>query len=136
MLKANKGHIVSMCSLAGFFGGKKASLYTSSKFAVMGLNESLKAELTALNSKIQTLVVCPHFVNTRMVNNLAVKSDKSATFLSPEFVAKKVIEGIKYNKKLVLLPEILATSLIMIKSLVPTTFFDSFLNFLGLNKAY
>jgi len=45
MIEANKGHIISVASLAGQFGVGDLVDYCTSKFAAVGFNESLRAEL-------------------------------------------------------------------------------------------
>lgn len=45
MLKENKGHIVSIASLAGHVGCPKLVDYTTSKFAAVGFDEALRMEL-------------------------------------------------------------------------------------------
>lgn len=45
MLENNKGHIVSVASLAGICGVAKLVDYCTSKFAAMGFNEALRMEL-------------------------------------------------------------------------------------------
>lgn len=45
MLKENKGHIVSIASLAGHVGCPKLVDYTASKFAAVGFDEALRLEL-------------------------------------------------------------------------------------------
>lgn len=45
MMENNKGHIVSVASLAGQFGVPKLVDYCTSKFAAMGFDESLRIEL-------------------------------------------------------------------------------------------
>lgn len=45
MLENNKGHIVSVASLAGLCGVPKLVDYCTSKFAAMGFDEALRMEL-------------------------------------------------------------------------------------------
>ncbi len=45
MLKKNKGHIVSIASMAGIVGVPGLADYCGSKFAVFGVDESLRLEL-------------------------------------------------------------------------------------------
>ena len=48
MLQKNKGHIVNIASLAGLNGINRLVDYCSSKFAVVGLSESLDMELKVI----------------------------------------------------------------------------------------
>lgn len=45
MLEENKGHIVSIASLAGHVGISKLVDYCASKFAAVGFDEALRMEL-------------------------------------------------------------------------------------------
>ncbi len=56
------GHIVNVASVAGFVGLYGYTAYAASKFAVIGLSESLRQELKPLG--IAVSVVCPPDVDT------------------------------------------------------------------------
>jgi NAD(P)-dependent dehydrogenase (short-subunit alcohol dehydrogenase family) len=58
------GHIVNSSSAAGLGGVPKAAPYSATKFAIMGLSESLRAELA--ESGIGVSVLCPGSVRTRL----------------------------------------------------------------------
>ena len=66
MMKLNKGHIVSISSLAGLVGVPGLGDYCGSKFAAFGIDESLRLELKNLKSNVVTTCVCPFFINTGM----------------------------------------------------------------------
>jgi NAD(P)-dependent dehydrogenase (short-subunit alcohol dehydrogenase family) len=57
------GHIVNISSGAGFFGNYGLGLYNASKFALEGLSEALRAELTPLG--ISVSIVEPGATRTR-----------------------------------------------------------------------
>jgi short-subunit dehydrogenase len=63
------GHIVNTASLAGLLTGGTGAPYTVSKFGVVALSESLYHELAALSSEIHVSVLCPGFVNTRIIES-------------------------------------------------------------------
>lgn len=48
MLENNKGHIVSVASLAGVCGVAKLVDYCASKFAAVGFDEALRMELEVI----------------------------------------------------------------------------------------
>jgi len=64
MQAAGGGHIVNSSSLAGLGGVPKAGPYSATKFAIVGLSESLRAELAG--SGIGVSVLCPGSVRTRL----------------------------------------------------------------------
>jgi NAD(P)-dependent dehydrogenase (short-subunit alcohol dehydrogenase family) len=68
MLKrGNGGHIVNTASGAGLAATSSGLLYTTSKYAVVGLSESLRDSLEPL--KIGVSVLCPGPVNTKILSN-------------------------------------------------------------------
>ena len=58
------GHIVNTASLAGHVAVPGLSVYNTTKFAVVGLSETMRAELASRN--IGVSVLCPGFVNTNI----------------------------------------------------------------------
>jgi short-subunit dehydrogenase len=68
MLKGGGGgHIVNTASGAGLAATSAGLLYTTSKFAVVGLSESLRHSLEPF--KIGVSVLCPGPVNTKILSN-------------------------------------------------------------------
>ena len=61
------GHIVNTASGAGLAATSSGLLYTTSKFAVVGLSESLRIALEEF--KIGVSVLCPGPVNTKIISN-------------------------------------------------------------------
>lgn len=103
MVSKGKGHIVNIASMAGFCGTSQLVDYCASKFAAVGLDEALRAELADLNlsEKIQTTLVCPYYINTGM---FAGVRSKVAPILDPEYVAEETVVAIRTGKELVILP--------------------------------
>jgi len=101
-----EGHIVNTASEAGHFAGDGYSVYNTSKFAVVGLTESLARDLR--NTKIGVSMLCPGQVETGIFTNTNRPSDfqKDAAeipmdrrvaenVMEPADVATKVIAGIE-----------------------------------------
>ncbi len=65
-LEQNEGHVVSTASLAGLGGVPGMGPYCASKFAVVGIAESLFHELALSGKNVGTSVLCPGFVRTRI----------------------------------------------------------------------
>jgi NAD(P)-dependent dehydrogenase (short-subunit alcohol dehydrogenase family) len=61
------GHIVNTASGAGLAATSSGLLYTTSKFAVVGLSESLRIALEPF--QIGVSVLCPGPVNTKIISN-------------------------------------------------------------------
>ncbi len=65
-VERDEGHVVSTASLAGLFGTPFMGPYCATKFAVVGVSESLFHELAARGSRVGVSVLCPGFVRTRI----------------------------------------------------------------------
>jgi len=62
-----EGHIVNTASLAGLVSGP-GGIYSVSKHGVVALSETLYHELALRGAKIKVSVLCPGFVNTRIID--------------------------------------------------------------------
>ncbi len=69
LVAQNEGHVVSTASVAGLRGNAILGIYSTTKFAVVGLSESLREELHASGSKVGVSVLCPGFVQTRIAQS-------------------------------------------------------------------
>ena len=65
-LEQDEGHVVSTASLAGLGGVPGMGPYCASKFAVVGIAETLFHELRLSGKHVGTSVLCPGFVRTRI----------------------------------------------------------------------
>lgn len=92
--KSDGGAIVNVSSIWGVEGASCESVYSMSKFAVVGLTESLAEELKPLNVRVNC--VCPPIVATDMTSHLtdddvaAFCKARSARVYSPDDVASDV----------------------------------------------
>lgn len=64
--KQKSGHIINISSVAGYAGFASSGSYTASKFAVIGLSESLAQEANPFNVKVT--VVAPGIFRTNFLN--------------------------------------------------------------------
>jgi len=70
MLKqGGEGHIVNTGSVAGLTSNPFMSIYNVSKHAVVTLSETLQKELTLLDTEVRVSVLCPGYVNTRILDS-------------------------------------------------------------------
>jgi uncharacterized protein len=106
MLKARKGHIVNIASMAGKIGSAKSSGYSASKHAVLGFTNSLRQELAG--SGVALTAVNPGPIDTPFFD----KADPSGSYvknvkwfmLKPEKVAAKVADAVVKQRKELDLP--------------------------------
>lgn len=74
MKEIDHGHIVTIASLAGMAGIPRLTDYCASKFAAVGLMDSLIVELHAEGRKnIHTTTICPFYINTGMFSGAGAK---------------------------------------------------------------
>ena len=65
----DEGHMVNTSSMAGMFSGPGMSIYNVTKHGVVTLSETLYRELEMLGSRVKVSVLCPGFVNTRILDS-------------------------------------------------------------------
>jgi NAD(P)-dependent dehydrogenase (short-subunit alcohol dehydrogenase family) len=101
------GHVVNTASLAGLVPVAEMAPYATSKHAVVGLSESLNAELSPRG--IHVSAICPGFINTHITKaahldgELAAERDRIVRFYerfgsSPDVVADAVVDAVRGNK--------------------------------------
>lgn len=109
MARVHSGHIINIVSMAGLIASSKSSIYSATKFAVIGFSNALRLELADKNVFVTTVNPGPirtHFFDKADPSGQYLNSvDKLA--LSPEYVAKKVIAIIGTSKREMNLPFIL-----------------------------
>lgn len=109
MLERQCGQIVFIASLTGKFGTALRSVYASSKHAILGLADSLRAEVHSEGIKV--LAVLPGFVRTNAsMNALTGDGSQHATMdkttdkgISPEECAAGIIKALIAEKEEVLI---------------------------------
>ena len=69
LLDQDEGHVVNTASLAGLGGVPGMGPYCATKFAVLGLSESLFYDLALRRSRVGVSVLCPGFVRTRIAES-------------------------------------------------------------------
>jgi len=104
MIKNNHGHIITIASAAGIAGCAGLVDYCASKFGAFGFNESLSLELKNIANGVNTLVVCPYFINTGMFDGVVTKFPSIFPILSPNYVVNRIIHSIKRRDKELYLP--------------------------------
>lgn len=73
MVKANKGYIMNVASIAGFMPGPLMATYYSTKSYVVRLTQSIQRELKMKKSKVKVSVLCPGPVKTNFQKVADVK---------------------------------------------------------------
>jgi len=120
MMDKNHGHIVSIASIAGLVGAYQLTDYCSSKFAAVGLEESLRLELNCDGyNGIHSTVVCPYYIQTGMFDGVG---RSLIPVLTPEYVVNEAVKAILVNQEVLCLPAIVYW-IYACKSMLPTKSF-------------
>uniref|UniRef100_A0A336MY38 Short-chain dehydrogenase/reductase 3 n=1 Tax=Culicoides sonorensis TaxID=179676 RepID=A0A336MY38_CULSO len=107
MKRRKTGHIVTICSMAGLVGSRHLHSYSTTKFAVRGFMDALYLKLNGegYGNCIKTTTVFPWFINTNEnIEKYATKMYKYCDVLKMEDVVKKVVDGVRRNKRIVTIP--------------------------------
>ena len=107
LVQQGEGHIVNTASVGGLISGPPEGLYTTTKFAVVGLSEALLLEVA--DKGIGVSVLCPGLVNTNLITqSFAVRppaldpgidhqqpAPDVASGISPLAVGEQVIDAVR-----------------------------------------
>lgn len=110
MAEQGHGHIINIASMAGLIASAKSSIYSATKFAVIGFSNALRLELA--DHKVYVTTVNPGPIETHFFD----KADPSGDYLKsvekfslkPEYVAKRIIKIMGKNKRELNMPFALA----------------------------
>lgn len=97
MIDKNEGDIINVSSTAGLSGNATTSAYSASKFAVIGLSQSLMKEVRKNNIRVNTLT--PSTIATDMSLGLGITDGNTETVLQPEDFAQLIIAGLQLPRR-------------------------------------
>jgi NAD(P)-dependent dehydrogenase (short-subunit alcohol dehydrogenase family) len=115
MLNQGFGHIVNTSSMAGLMPSPGVSSYATTKHAVVGLSESLRAE--AAPAGIRVSVLCPGVIRTPILeggkygkNLVEVSLEQQRRIwerfkpMAPNIFARKALDAIAKNEAIIIIP--------------------------------
>lgn len=101
LIDKNKGDIINVSSTAGLTGNANTSAYSASKFAVIGMSESLMKEVRKNNIRVCTLT--PSTIASDMSIELGIANkDSEDSVLQPEDFAELIVAGLKLPRRAML----------------------------------
>jgi NAD(P)-dependent dehydrogenase (short-subunit alcohol dehydrogenase family) len=107
MRRQGSGHLVNTSSLAGLLPIPYQALYNTTKYAVVGLSESLRFELAPDN--IHVSVVCPGAVVSRIWSTPVIgerfEAKPPADAIPAEEAAQIMLAGVAKQQGIIVLPE-------------------------------
>ncbi|AUC85353.1 3-ketoacyl-ACP reductase [Polaribacter sp. ALD11] len=101
LIENNVGDIINVASTAGLNGNANTSAYSASKFAVIGMSESLMKEVRKNNIRVCTLT--PSTIASDMSIELGIANkDSEDSVLQPEDFAELIVAGLKLPRRAML----------------------------------
>lgn len=97
MIERQTGDIINISSTAGLSGNALTSAYSASKFAVLGLTESLMQEVRKHNIRVTALT--PSTVATDMAKELNLTDGNPDKVMQAEDMAELIIAQLKLNRR-------------------------------------
>lgn len=103
------GHVINVSSAAGYTASEALAAYATTKFAVLGLSESLRDELA--KHRIGVTAVCPGIINTPITRAARMRGPEAAgdaqqrmialyerRNYTPERVAENILKAVQRNR--------------------------------------
>jgi len=97
MIERKTGDIINISSTAGLNGNALTSAYSASKFAVLGLTDSLMQEVRKHNIRVTALT--PSTVATDLAKELNLTDGNPEKVMQSEDVAELIIAQLKLNRR-------------------------------------
>jgi 3-oxoacyl-[acyl-carrier protein] reductase len=97
MMERQTGDIINISSTAGLNGNALTSAYSASKFAVLGLTDSLMQEMRKHNIRVTALT--PSTVATDLALDLNLTDGNPEKVMQPEDIAELIIAQLKLSRR-------------------------------------
>jgi 3-oxoacyl-[acyl-carrier protein] reductase len=97
MIERQTGDIINISSTAGLNGNALTSAYSASKFAVLGLTDSLMQEMRKHNIRVTALT--PSTVATDMAKDLNLTDGNPEKVMQSEDMADLIVAQLKLNRR-------------------------------------
>ncbi len=138
MLEKNKGHIVNISSASSLIGAPKLAIYAATKWAVMGLTESLRMEAIKMGKKgVKFSSVHPNFLKKGLFEGTKLNflgSIFAPGVKSHDAVAKVIVnKAIRWGFHSPKVPWIMNQS-VLLRALLPSSLLIKFGNIYGVNN--
>jgi short-subunit dehydrogenase len=119
LAKGTEARIVNIASAAGLVSNPRMSVYSGSKWAVVGWSDSLRLELRRTNIRVTT--VAPSFITTGMF--AGAKGPRLTPLMDPKNVVDRAWRAMKRGKPLLMLPAMVHVAKVM-KGILPIRAWD------------
>jgi all-trans-retinol dehydrogenase (NAD+) len=133
MIERNRGHIVTIASASALVGVARLADYSASKWAAMGFDESLRAELRTSAPGVVTTVVCPYYIDTGMFRGVRSRFPALLPILKEADVAERIVRAIETDRRRLVMPWL--CHFVPLLRVLPVGLFDAITDFLGVNAS-
>ncbi len=128
-----EANLVLVASASGLIGVPFGTTYASSKWAVIGLAESLRLELRALDHKhVHVTTVCPSYVSTGLF--AGARPPLLSRMLTAESVAAEVVAAVRRDQVFVRTPWLVEATPFL-RGVLPLRVFDAVADVLRVNSS-
>jgi NAD(P)-dependent dehydrogenase (short-subunit alcohol dehydrogenase family) len=132
MVSRRSGHVVNMCSSAGKIGVARLGGYCATKFAAIGITDTIRPELRS--SGVRFTIVNPGYVNTGMFQGSRVPF--ITRWQEPDKVADAIVAAVRKNKAEICIPSFSVRFATFMRGLCVPRFTDVLNSILGGHKSF
>ena len=128
-----EGHIVNIASAAAVVPVPWGVSYAASKAAVLAFSESLREELRVQGHRhVAISTICPSYISTGLF--AGARPPRLTRIMTPERVARAVVQTVHRNKKFVMLPWT-GRFLYAIANVLPAPCFRAICRLMGVSRS-
>ena len=138
MIERDDGCVVTVASAAGLVGVAGLCDYCASKWGARGFNDALRLELRKMKKfGVQTLSVCPYFINTGMFNGVSGTNWPFGfllPMLEPSYVGDMVLTAVRRGQEELRMPRLMYCS-DLLHFLLPVWLKDTVFEIIGFSTS-
>ena len=99
LIEKNAGDVINISSTNGLNGAATSSAYSAAKFGIIGITESLAAEVRRNNIRVTALA--PSTIATDLADAMnLIPADKREQYMHPEDIAEYIVAQLKLNQRM------------------------------------
>ena len=99
LIEKNAGDVINISSTNGLNGAATSSAYSAAKFGIIGMTESLAAEVRRNNIRVAALA--PSTIATDLADDLnLIPAEKRDQYMHPEDLAEYIVAQLKLNQRM------------------------------------
>ncbi len=132
LLESRESRIVFIASASGYIGLPKGAVYAATKWSIIGLAESIRAEVREDGRGPGVTLVCPSYIDTGLF--AGARAPMLAPLLKTEEVAARVVAAVERDRDVLNMP-VMVNIIPWARSLLPRFLYDAFLRITGVTRS-